>query len=105
MQRAAVTLSLSEVDKMIADIEAGGGDAEELKKTRAQIANSKWLAKHAKPLGEEEFIEERRQQAVIEHGKGLECMICHQKFDQLLSGTCEACWREWMLGTMPKKSR
>ncbi|GAJ25030.1 unnamed protein product [marine sediment metagenome] len=87
---------------MIADIEARGGDAEELKKTRAQIADSKWLAKHPKPPGEEEYIEAMRQQAVIERGKDLECMICHQKFDHLLSGTCEVCWREWMLGAKPR---
>ena len=105
MQRATVTLSLAEVDKMIADIEARGGDAEELKKTRAQIANSKWLVKHAKPVGEEEYIADLRSKSTIEHGTNLECMICHGKFDHLLSGTCEACWREWMLGTMPKKSR
>jgi len=96
---AIVRLSIQEIDKMIADIEAGGGDAEELKKSRSEVANHKWLAKHEKPLGEEEYIEERRQQAVIEHGKDLECMICHGKFDTLISGTCEACFREWMLST------
>ncbi|MBA7558411.1 hypothetical protein ES708_00014 [subsurface metagenome] len=96
---AIVKLSIQEIDAMIADIEAKGGDAEELKKSRAEVANSKWLAKHPKPSGEEERIEAMRQQAVIERGKDLECMICHGKFDHLLSGTCEVCWREWMLGT------
>lgn len=102
MQRAAVTLSLQELDQMIADIEAGGGDAEELKKTRAQVADSKWLAKHVKPLGEEEYIAGKRAEAEIKHGTDLECMICHNKFNHLLSGTCETCFREWMLSTKPK---
>ncbi len=94
---AVVRLSIQEIDKMIADIEARGGDAEELKKARAEIADSKWLAKHEKPLGEEEHVEAIRQQSYIEHGKDLECMICHGKFDHLISGTCEDCFREWAL--------
>ena len=102
VERAKVTLTVQEVDKMIRDIEAGGGDAEELKKLRAQVADSKWLAKQAKPLGEEEYLAERRAQSQVEHGTDLECVICHGKFDHLLSGACEACWREWMLSTRPK---
>jgi len=104
MERLAVKLSLPEVDKMIRDIEARGGDASELKKLRAQVADAKWLkkAEAAKPLGEEEYLAEKRAQSQVEHGTDLECMICHQKFDHLLSGACEVCWREWMLGTKPK---
>ena len=102
MERAIVKLSLQEVDALIAQIEAGGGDAEELKRTRAEIADSKWLEKHPKPTGEEEFLAERRAEAEIVHGTDLECMICHNKFDHLLSGTCEDCFREWMLGAKPR---
>ncbi|MBA7480222.1 hypothetical protein ES707_15671 [subsurface metagenome] len=98
-ERVAITLTIPEVDAMIADIEARGGDAEELKKMRAEISNSKWLAKQIKPPGEEEYLEEKRAQSQVEHGTDLECMICHQKFDHLVSGACEVCWREWMLGT------
>ena len=96
-ERAAVKLSLEEVDKMIAEIEARGGDAEELKKTRAEVADSKWLGKHVKPLSEEEHIAELRSQSPVEHGTDLECTVCHQKFDHLISGTCENCFREWAL--------
>ncbi|MBA7652381.1 hypothetical protein ES703_60211 [subsurface metagenome] len=99
---AIVRLSIQEIDKMIADIEASGGDAEELKKFRAQVADSKWLEKHAKPLGEEEYIAKKRGEATIEYGTDLQCMICHNKFDHLLSGTCETCFREWMLPLKPK---
>jgi len=102
VEKPKVRLSLEEVDRMIAEIEARGGDAEELKKTRAEVANSKWLAKQIKPPGEEEYREERRAQSQVERGTDLECMICHQKFDHLLSGACEVCWREWMLGTKPR---
>jgi len=101
-ERVAVKLSLREIDAMIADIEARGGDAEELKKRRAEVADSRWLAKQVKPPSEEERIAELRSQSQVEHGTDLECMICHQKFDHLLSGACEVCWREWMLGTKPK---
>uniref|UniRef100_A0A6M3M8A3 Uncharacterized protein n=1 Tax=viral metagenome TaxID=1070528 RepID=A0A6M3M8A3_9ZZZZ len=99
MARVAVPLSLQEVDRMIADIEARGGDAEELKKMRAQISNGKWLEKHPKPPSEEEYIAKLRSESTIEHGTDLECMICHGKFGHLISGTCEKCWRAWMLGT------
>ena len=99
MERAAIRLSLQEIDAMIADIEAGGGDAEELKKARAQVSDSKWLAKHAKPLGEEEHIADLRSKSTIEHGTDLECMVCHRKFDHLISGTCEDCFRQWALTT------
>jgi len=100
---AEVRLSLKELDELIKSVEAGGGDAEELKKRRAEISNTKWLAKVVgKPLGEEERIAELRSQSQVEYGTDLECMICHGKFDHLLSGTCEVCWREWMLGTKPK---
>jgi len=98
-ERLAVRLSLEEIDKMIADIEARGGDAEELKKRRAEVANTKWLAKQVKPPGEEEYLAEKRAQSEIEYGTALECMICHDKFDHLISGTCEACFRKWMLST------
>ncbi len=98
-ERAAVTLSLQEVDAMIKAIEAGGGDAEELKKVRAQIADSKWLAKHALPLSEEEHIADLRSKSPVEHGADLECMVCHEKFDHLISGTCEECFRQWALTT------
>ncbi len=101
-ERAAVKLSIQELDAMITSIEARGGDAEELKKLRAQVADSKWLAKQAKPLAEEEYLEEKRAQSQVEHGTDLECMICHDRFDHLLSGACEVCWREWMLSTKTK---
>jgi len=101
-ERLAVKLTLPQVDAMIRDIEARGGDAEELKKMRAEVSNSKWLAKQVMPLPEEEYLEEKRAQSQVEHGTDLECMICHGKFDHLLSGACEACWREWMLSIKTK---
>ena len=52
--------------------------------------------------GDEEYLAEKRAQSEIEYGTDLECMICHDKFDHLISGTCEVCFREWMLGTKPK---
>jgi len=51
----------------------------------------------AKDIADEEWLEEKRAQSTIERGTDLECMICHEKFDQLISGTCESCFREWML--------
>ncbi len=98
-ERAAVKLSIQELDAMITNIEARGGDASELKKLRAQVADAKWLkkAEAAKPLGEEEHIAELRSKSTIEHGTDLECTVCHKKVDTLVSGTCEACFREWAL--------
>ncbi|MBA7621908.1 hypothetical protein ES703_29278 [subsurface metagenome] len=95
---AEVRLSLKEFDELIEKVEAGGGDAEELKKRRAEVANSKWLAKVAgRPLGEEEHIAELRSQSPIERGTDLECLVCHTRVEELISGTCESCFREWAL--------
>lgn len=96
---AEVSLSLKELDQIIFDIEAKGGDAEELKKIRAGVADEKWLKKAVKPPSEEEFIEQLRSQSTIERGKDLECMVCHARVEELISGTCEDCFRKWALTT------
>jgi len=35
---------------------------------------------------------------VTSPGELLECMICHQKFDHLIIGTCESCYKKWTGG-------
>lgn len=34
----------------------------------------------------------------IPAGELLECMICHEKFDHLILGTCESCYKKWTGG-------
>ena len=43
------------------------------------------------------WTKEEKDRAI---GKGelLECMICHQKFDHLIIGTCESCYKKWTGG-------
>jgi len=101
---AIVRLSKKELIDLIESTEAAGCDAACLRGLLAEVEEGQ-PTKRGVPLGEittEERLEELRQQSTIEHGTDLECMICHEKFDHLLSGACEDCWRAWMLGTKPK---
>jgi len=109
---AAVRLSKKELIDLIESTEDAGCDTACLRGLLGEVEEVERRRKPERPevppkvrpeeMPTEEYIEERRQQAVIEHGKDLECMICHDKFDYLISGTCEACFREWMLSTKPR---
>ena len=79
--------------------EAAGTDATELKSLLAEVEQGEEHIVIRSQPNDEEYLAEKRDQSQVKHGTGLECMICHQKFDQLISGTCEACFRKWMLST------
>jgi len=102
---ATVRLSKKELIDLIQSTEAAGCDTNCLRGLLSEVEEEEQRRKPARrgvPLEEpttEEHIEELRQQSTIEYGTDLECMICHDKFDHLISGTCETCWRAWMLGT------
>jgi len=108
----AVRLSKKELIDLIESTEAAGCDTVCLRGLLAEVEEEERLKKaarlgvplKAKPeeMTTEERIEALRQQSTIEYGTDLECMMCHDKFDHLISGTCEVCFREWMLGTKPK---
>ena len=96
-------LSVKEANDLANEIERQGGKADSLRAAVDDVSNpgngKKTLP--AAAIGDEEYLAEKRAQTEIEHGTDLECMICHDKFDHLISGTCEVCFREWMLGTKP----
>jgi len=98
-------LTVKEANGLADEIEYGDGNADRL---RAVIADVKKpgngrLSVPATDIGDEEYIAEKRAQTESEYGTDLECMICHDRFDHLLSGTCKVCFREWMLSTKPKR--
>jgi len=95
---AKVKLSKNELVKLIEAQEAAGTDATELRSLLAEVEQGKHTV-IGKTANEEEYLAEKRGQSQVERGTDLECMICHQKFDQLISGTCEGCFKEWMLST------
>jgi len=95
----SVRFSKNELIELIESTEAAGNDATELRGLLAEVEQGKRLEKPLNQATDEEYVEELRQKSTIEHGEALECMVCHDKFDHLLSGTCEACFREWMLAT------
>ena len=102
---AIVRLSKKELIDLIESTEAAGCDTACLRGLLAEVEEEEQHRQPARrrvPLEEittEEHIEAIRQQSYIEHGDGLKCMVCHDKFDQLVSGTCEACFRKWALST------
>ncbi|MBA7614693.1 hypothetical protein ES703_21962 [subsurface metagenome] len=97
-------LSMKEANDLADQIEQGGGNADSLRSAIDDVNNPRNGRSSIPATGttEEEYLAEMRSKGSIEHGTDLVCMICHDKFDHLLAGTCEVCWREWMLGTMPK---
>lgn len=88
-----------ELLKLIEVQEASGTDATELKSLLAEVEQGEEHIVIAPRANDEEYLAEKRAQIEIEYGTDLECMICHQKFDQLFSGTCEVCFRKWVLST------
>jgi len=97
-------LTVKEANGLADKIENGGGNADGLRSAINDVNNpgNGRSSLPATNIGDEEYLAEKRAQTEIEHGTDLECVICHDKFDHLLSGTCEVCFREWMLGTKPK---
>ena len=97
-------LSVKEANDLADEIERNGGDADSLRAAITDVENpgNGRLSVPATDIGDEEYLAEKRAQTEIEYGTDLECMICHDKFDHLLSGTCEVCFREWMLSAKPK---
>jgi len=90
---------------LIESTEAAGCDVVCLRGLLAEVEEEEQLrlpARRRVPLEEittEEHIEALRQQSPIEHGKDLECAVCHARVDELISGTCEDCFRKWALTT------
>jgi len=108
---AIVRLSIKEANELADEIERQGGNVDSLRAAVKDVSNlgNDRSSVPASNIGDEEYDEEylaeKRSQSYLEHGIDLECMICHGKFAQLISGTCENCWREWMLSTKPKVIR
>ncbi len=96
-----VRLNKKELLKLIEVQEAAGTDATELRSLLAEVEQDKHFVIDPQ-VNDEEYLEEKRGQSQVEHGTDLECMICHDKFDHLISGTCEVCFREWMLSARKK---
>ena len=94
-------LSIKEANELADEIERQGGNTDSLRAAIADVhnpGNHRSSIPATKP-SDEEYLAEKRAETEIEHGTDLECMICHDKFDHLLSGTCEACFRKWVLST------
>ena len=99
-------LNVKEATNLADLIEEKGGNADSLRSAINDVKNpgNDRSSVPATNIGDEEYLAEKRSQSSVEHGTDLECMICHGKFDQLVSGTCENCWRGWMLSTKPKST-
>jgi len=97
-------LTVKEANNLADEIEHGGGNADGLR-TAINDVNNPGNGRTSIPatnITDEEYLEEMRSKSSIEHGTDLECMMCHDKFDHLICGTCEVCFRGWMLPLKPK---
>ena len=89
-----------ELIKLIEAQEAAGTDATELRSLLAEVEqDEEHIVIGSRPNNDDDYVVELRGKSSVGCGAGLECMVCHQKFDQLISGTCEACFRKWALST------
>ena len=91
-------LNLKEAKDLADEIERQGGNTDGLRAAinDAGNPNGNTLVPAGTP-SDEEHILWLRSQSAIEEGEDLECLVCHEKFDRLVSGTCEVCFREWAL--------
>jgi len=88
-----------ELIKLIEAQEAAGTDATELRSLLAEDEQEERLKNTTKQIDDDDYVAELRGKSSIERGTDLECMVCYQKFDELISDTCEVCFRKWMLST------
>ncbi len=97
-------LSVKEATDLADEIERGSGNAGSLRAAIDEVNNPRngRTSIPATSITDEEWLEEKRAQSTIDYGTDLECMLCHDKFDHLICGTCEVCFREWMLPLKPK---
>jgi len=98
-------LSVKEAKDLVDEIVSKGGNADSLRAAIDDVnnpGNNRSSIPASSNITDEEYLEEMRSKSPIEHGTDLECMICHEKFDHLISGTCENCFRDWMLPLKPK---
>jgi len=97
-------LSIKEANELADGIERADGNADSLRAAINDVNNpgNSHSSIAVSSTTDEEYLAEMRSKSSIEHGTDLECMICHEKFDHLVCGTCENCFREWMLPLKPK---
>lgn len=94
-------LSIKEASDFADLLEYNGGNADNIRDAIAELKNT-GNSHNSLPVGsesDEAYLERMRNQSNTENGTDLECMICHYKFDHLISGTCEICFRNWVLST------
>ena len=96
-------LTVKEANDLADEIDNGGGNSDGLRAAINDVSNpgNGRTSIPATNVTDEEWLEEKRAQSTIEKGTDPECMMCHDQFDHLISGTCEVCFREWMLPLKP----
>jgi len=96
-------LNVKEANDLADLIESRGGNSDGLRAAINDVGNPRnnRTLIPAASITDEEWLEKTRAESTIEEGTDLECTICHDKFDHLICGTCEVCFREWMLPLKP----
>jgi len=94
-----IRFNKKELIKLIEAQEAAGTDATQLRSLLAEVEQDEEHIVIDPQVNDDDYVAELRGKSSIERGAGLECMICHDKFDHLICGTCEACFRKWVLST------
>ena len=94
-------LSIKEANELADFIEENHGNADSLR-SAINDAHNPGNGNTEVPAGrpsDEEYLAKMRSESAVETGTDLKCQICGEKFESLISGACENCWRQWMLST------
>jgi hypothetical protein len=94
----AVHLSKQDLERIITNIEANGGDATALK---ALMFPQK--SQGSVEIPDDELVELKRSQSVVKEGDGLECAICHKPSSRLTADVCDGCFSDWVISCKIKE--
>lgn len=102
-------LDKNQLKNLIDDTKAGGGNTDDLEGLLAEVEEEEGRSNpHPVVKGRDDRLaaagedldaklEEKREQAEKSEG---ECMICHEGPRTLYAGTCDSCFRDWMLSVL-----
>ena len=89
----AVRPTRAELEVLIRNIEANGGDASELR----AAAGERPATADDSEISDDDLVRMVRDEATVETGSGLLCSLCGDQVDDLINGACEPCFRRWVL--------
>jgi len=97
-------LTKKELQKLIQNIEAAGGDTSELKKLLEDSAVKGNTAANISPVDAESYVKLKWSEATpVVVGDALKCALCPKPATEVRCGVCYDCFRSWALSVWQSK--